>query len=142
MGAVSFERFGFGKTANEAYKEAREEAESYSGHRDGYSGDLNSKSGFTEVTVPKGTNPAKYAEWIETASETLWNDAKKHKKIMRKVPVAHHKNTLVYAKIYDDKWGEALCVKITGKAAANYRTRNGLKGKKGDIYLFFGMAAD
>ena len=141
MGATSFERRGFGKTIKEAFVMAKEEATDELGHQDGYSGDLNSKHTWEQVLVPKGVNPLKYLRWIEIAADSLYEEEEKAKKrILRKVPAHHQPMVLRYAKTYRDKYGKALGVKIKGKEAAEYRAQNRLKGKKGDVFVFFGTA--
>lgn len=141
MGATNFQRYGFGKTIKEAFVMAKEEATNEPGHQDGYSGDLNSKNAWEQVLIPKRVNPLKYLRWIETATDSLYEEEEKAKKrILRKVPAHHQPMVLRYAKIYNDKYGRALGVKIKGKEAAEYRMHNRLKGKRGDVYLFFGSA--
>ena len=141
MGATHFERFGFGKTIKEAFVMTKEEATDELGHQDGYSGDLNTKAAWEQVLVPKGVNPLKYIKWIEIAADSLYEEEEKAKKrILRKIPVHHQSMVLRYAKTYRDKYGRALGVKIKGKEAAEYRVQNRLKGKKGDVFAFFGTA--
>jgi len=42
----------------------------------------------------------------------------------------------------DDKWGPAGVINLSGtQAAKKYRERNGLKGKHGSVWLFFGVAS-
>ena len=54
MGASEFGVYGTGKTAAEAFRNAVEEADAEFGHRQGYSGTINSKRSFKEVSVPSG----------------------------------------------------------------------------------------
>ena len=142
MGASHFERQGFGKTIKEAYNQTCEELDDEIGHQDGYSGNLNSTRGYREIFAPEGVKPMKYVQWIETAAETLYDgiEPDKKRRIMKAIPEAYHGRVLSYAKIYDDKYGNALGIKLTGKAAKEYREHNGLKGKKGSVYHFFGFA--
>jgi len=53
MGAVDFQTKASGKSAREAYKNAVEEANAYSGHQDGYSGDIQTTEGFRHVPSPE-----------------------------------------------------------------------------------------
>lgn len=141
MGATSFEIRGFGKTIKEAYNQTIEELDEEIGHQDGYSGNLNSARGYREIFAPEGIKPMTYVNWIETASETLYDgieDSEKQR-IMKVIPEAYHGRVLSYAKIYDDKYGKALGIELKGKEAKEYRERNGLKGKRGKVYYFFGM---
>jgi len=141
MGATHFERSGFDKTIKEAFIMAKEEATDELGHQDGYSGDLNTKAAWEQVLVPKGVNPLKYQRWIEIAADSLYEEEEKAKKrILKPIPVHHQPMILRYAKTYRDKYGRALGMKLKGKEAAEYRAQNRLKGKRGDVFVFFGTA--
>lgn len=54
MGAQMFHTIGHGETAREAFREANADAASESGHQDGYSGDIQTCSGFKEVSLKEG----------------------------------------------------------------------------------------
>jgi hypothetical protein len=56
MGACTFRRVGYGKTAQEAFCSAVQDANMEVGHQDGYSGDINSKHGFIVLDIPEGVN--------------------------------------------------------------------------------------
>ena len=51
MGACVFWTVGHGETAKEAFRDACDEANAENGHQDGYSGDIQTCSGFTEITL-------------------------------------------------------------------------------------------
>jgi transcriptional regulator with XRE-family HTH domain len=53
MGTTTFEDRAGGKSARDAYQKAVEEANAYSGHQDGYSGDIQTVAGYREVEGPK-----------------------------------------------------------------------------------------
>lgn len=142
MGATNFERIAFGKTVWEAFKLASNEAEEERGDQDGYSGDLNSKHSYLEVLVPKGVSPKKYYHWIEQVSYILYDHEKDKKRLMKSIPQIHHSALIRYAKIYDDKWGKALAIEVKGKEAQEFRNLNGLKGKQGKVWRFFGLAPE
>lgn len=141
MGATNFSIFGFGKTIKEAFANTKEQLDEEIGHQDGYSGQLNSKHTWREVPVPEGVKPLKLAKWIETAAETLSeSDQKEKDRLMKSIPKEYHYKALSWACIYDDKYGAALVIKVTGKPAKDYREQNRLKGKKGGVYYFCGFA--
>jgi len=80
MGAESFYVDAKGKTAKEAFKEAREQALYDYGHR-GYTGTLAEKDDFTEIKLPEGNDPYDYAQkLVDDCDERI-----------------------------DDKWGPAGC---------------------------------
>jgi len=54
MGAHNFYDEATGKNAKEAYQNARSEARDRNGHQDGYSGDIQTTSGFKMVTLKEG----------------------------------------------------------------------------------------
>ena len=83
MGGQTFTHGGKGKTAKEAFANAREEALFEFGHR-GYTGSLAEKQEFVMITPPPGVDPVKYAD------DLVRNDD---------------------ARIAD-KWGPAGCVKV------------------------------
>jgi hypothetical protein len=81
MGANQFSTRARGTTAEIAFRAAVDEAGYEHGHG-GYSGTIAEKRSFVVISVPKGRDPAEYANSDEA---------------MAKV---------------DDKWGPAGCVKI------------------------------
>jgi hypothetical protein len=83
MGAQEFMDVGRGKTAAAAFKQARDQALYDHGHA-GYSGTLAEKHDFTEIEVPDGHDPARYA------TELMEQDDSR----------------------IADKWGAAGCVKL------------------------------
>lgn len=69
MGATTFTATATGKTAADAYRKACDEARDYNGHREGYSGDIQTTRGFSMVTVdvPKGSHAATRRRLISEA---------------------------------------------------------------------------
>lgn len=145
MGATNFERCAFGKTIQEAYNKAYEEAEYETGIIDGTSGDLNSKSGFMEVSIPEGISPNKYQRWIEKVDEAQNGygvTPKQKEKLLGSIPAQYRGRVINYAKYYADTGARALAMKLKGKRAQEFRKSTGYTGKKGDVYLFFGWARE
>jgi hypothetical protein len=103
--------------AREAYNTLCEEYAYENGHRQGYSGDIQTTSGFRDLTsiAPKYNTKAFWA-WEE---DCIDNDK------------------------YVEKWGNAGCIEIKGTALKKMKERSGLKGKKGyRAFYFFGWAAE
>ncbi|ELZ01388.1 hypothetical protein [Natrialba aegyptia] len=115
MGAVSFEALAFGKTADDAFRNAVEDAKHMHGHG-GYTGTIVEKSSF-EV-IPKrehhGKQKRRYAhQLIEDGDERIQR-----------------------------KRGPAGAINCSGtNAAIRYRKQHELEGKHGDVRLFFGWVA-
>lgn len=83
MGAESFVTRSKGKTAQEAFGAARDEAADERGHG-GYTGTIAEKHEFTLIEMPDGANVDNYcAELINSADERI-----------------------------DDKWGPAGCIDL------------------------------
>lgn len=83
MGAEQFTHSARGKTAKEAFENARKEALHDYGHS-GYSGTIAEKNSFIEIPLPLGYE---VGEYIDKLFET--NDRR-----------------------IDDKWGPAGCIKV------------------------------
>ncbi|MFC6771261.1 hypothetical protein ACFQDD_06980 [Halorubrum pallidum] len=114
MGADTFTRVAFGKTADEAFSNARKEAEEWHGSRP-YTGSIKEKDSFTKIPEReyKGKDRRKFAgELIAEGDDRI-----------------------------DSKWGPAGAVSLKGtQEASQYRENNNLKGKHGAVWLFFGWA--
>jgi hypothetical protein len=50
MGSQAFTTYSRGKNVNDAYNRAVEQAEAEYGHQDGYSGQINSSAGYSDIT--------------------------------------------------------------------------------------------
>lgn len=115
MGAETFMTTAFGQTVDEAFRSAVEDAE-YRHGKAGYTGTIAEKSSFKVIpdSEHKGKQKRKYAR-------QLINDG--DKRIQSKI-------------------GPAGAINLSGtKAAKRYRKNNDLKGKHGDVWLFFGWAS-
>ena len=85
MGSENFTHIVHGKTAKEAFHNAKEEAYYDHGHA-GYTGTIAEKSDFVTIELPEGKTPEQYAdELIENSDPRI-----------------------------DDKWGPAGCIHIKG----------------------------
>lgn len=115
MGAEVFYTYAFGSDADEAFRSAVEHAEYMNGHG-GYTGTIAEKSSYTVIpeSEHKGRQKMNVArELIDERDERV-----------------------------DDKWGPAGAINCSGtKVARQYRKRNRLEGKHGDVWLFFGWAS-
>lgn len=83
MGSEVFYHTAAGKTAREAFNNAKQEAHYDHGHS-GYSGSIAEKNNYVIIECPDGVSPAQYADTlIEEADARI-----------------------------DDKWGPAGCIKV------------------------------
>jgi hypothetical protein len=85
MGATTFVTVGHGKTAAEAFKAAREDAQYSYGH-DGYTGTIAEKSNFQEVSV--ASSILEDCNALDAKIEDLTDT------------------------VFNDKWGPAGCIKL------------------------------
>ncbi len=78
MGATDFTTTAKGKTVNEAFSNAVDDARHEHGHG-GYTGTIAEKSEFVMISVPEGTNPRKHAadliENMDPSIEDKWGPA-------------------------------------------------------------------
>jgi hypothetical protein len=115
MGSVTFETLAFGETADEAFSNAVEDAKHMHGH-DGYTGTIAEKSSFEVIPEQEhhGKQKRRYAhQLLEDGDERI-----------------------------QSKWGPAGAIDCSGtKGAKRYREQHGLKGKHGDVWLFFDWAS-
>lgn len=116
MGACEFftTRMGQFRSADEAFKDAREEALYDHGH-EGYTGSIAEKREFKMVPVPDKTDPTKFA--IE-CSENL------------------------NGKFWGDKWGPAGCVEVTGEWLKKMRGERYKGVRNFKVFYFFGLASE
>lgn len=115
MGAEQFfvRMKGQYKNADEAFREAVEEAQFECGHG-GYTGTIAEKNDFKMVEVPKRTDPFEFAlKCQDDTSDNFWSD----------------------------KWGPAACVEVKGSYLQKMRGMI-YKGKRNfHVYYFFGWAS-
>ena len=117
MGATTFSDLVVIKgNDRDAYRDACEEANAYNGHQEGYSGDIQTTSGFRVLTNHPRFGTKAFRDWED---DILEND-----------------------KYGIEKWGAAGCVEIKGAKLKQLKESRGLKGKKGyRAFYFFGWGA-
>lgn len=92
MGACIFQTIGYGDDAHEAFYSAQEEAREMNGDQEGYSGDIQTVKGYTEITLKEGQTLYDILEEIEDYDTANGN------------PI--------------NKWNNCACIKLTeGKYA-------------------------
>lgn len=123
MGAQTFSCVEFAKTAEEAQKEAWDDAEDYYGHHEGYSGQINAKRRGAVKVIDE---------------EDLKN--RDRRKVMREILNGEGELGEKYERI-QSKMGPTGAISLKGtQEASEYRERNDLKGHHGHVWLLFGWA--
>ena len=115
MGASTFMTTAFGKTVEEAFAEAAEDAKFRHGQA-GYTGTIAEKSNCTVIPAAE-------------------HKRKQKRKYARDL-LAEDDERIV------SKWGPAGAISLSGtNEAKRYRKNHDLQGKHGDVWLFFGWAS-
>lgn len=146
MGAQDFHDTGFGKTAQEVFDRLVRESQWRSGHE--YSGEIGMKSSFKVIELPKGLTVDRLTEY-QSLSWEWYNYEQRHhykagrepKKPTKKIPEQFKAIVKQIEQMYD-KWGPAICIKASPTEERKYRKQwPDLKGKRGNIYHFIGIAS-
>jgi hypothetical protein len=165
MGADNFTATALGKTAGDAFRSAVEHAQWEDGHG-GYTGTIAEKHSYVPFNLPARMSAAKFEQTISEAlrlSEVSYlreevryaRTATERKRAERDVAKAERKLAAFRTKlgpqvaalidraaaVYDDKWGPAVCVEVTGKQAREYKARVGRAGTRDKVFVFMGMAS-
>ena len=122
MGATIFQNIETGKTAQEAFDKAVEEAHWMHGHG-GYSGTIAEKHGFTEFPRPKGMKRETVLKMVRQLVDVKFTcDCHpeeqmacfdKGKPNVAPLQALYPKcNILKMYNVYDDKWGPSLCMTL------------------------------
>lgn len=103
MGGTQFEAVGVGETAKEAFSNAVADARYEYGHR-GYTGSLAEKYEFVLAEPPGTVSNDDFVNYIIDASFRNYD----------RIPEDCLSAAKKYGKIYDDKWGPAVCIHLGG----------------------------
>lgn len=137
MGAAQFRNWATGKTPQEAFSTAVNDARYESGHG-GYSGTIAEKHSFHLFTPPPGVAALDFARWViksEPSSSGL----------SKEVPAQYARQVLQAAEISDDKYGPAAAVEIKGEEleALKKTGRQRYPIPEGHrVFYFFGWAPE
>lgn len=168
MGACGYETIGWGKTLQDAYRHACEQAATENGHQHGYSGDIQTSCGVTELRLPKGMSTSKAitalyarqrADWDEQTAQSARADAhrwpdyagqamklareaeRSRARELKKVPEAYQSMFARAAVAIENKCGPALAIELKGKALQDAKAAHPElpRGTRG--WIFIGTAA-
>jgi hypothetical protein len=170
MGADNFMVTITAKTAEDGFLAAVDQAQWEYGHG-GYTGTIAEKHGFTKISMPARMTVRKFEEVIMEYTDASWavEDARSQfqfmagqqrqgnpipkaamAKCLREMQKAEKKRDALEAKyrgiarvaeLYNDKWGAALCVELSGTAAKVSKEIAGRKGTRDKVFTFFGLAS-
>jgi len=129
MGSQSFYTASRGKSAQEAYNRAVDEAESEYGHQQGYSGAINATPGFRDVTETFKASNKSQSEFIRERLDTLT----KHQGaecICIEKPVENKNKTKTQVEHVVEKGTKKWVLKYV--AQSDYKGRLGAFNTKGD----------
>lgn len=135
MGACTFRTIAVGKDASDAFNNAVQEACYEDGHG-GYTGTIAEKHSFRVFEVPKRMSVLKFSKMVEDVSFEISNG-----KRAKGIPKKHRPLLESVAKVYDDKWGAAVCFPLTGKELKEYKEKYLFKGTHKKVFLFCGWAS-
>ena len=116
MGATTFYTQAEGKNADNAFKKTKDDAYYQHGHS-GYTGTIAEKPSYVQFKVPDGMTPTQFINAIENAANTVDSDEDE--------PKADNPVVRRAAKLFNDKWGPAVCVEV-----------------KTGVFVFFGFASE
>ena len=140
MGGCDFTHIETGRDASEAFDRAVQSAQYEYGHG-GYTGTIAEKPSYVLIRLPKRVTAAKFLRWVEDAPLSSAFDGGHDG--LKKIPEQHRDLVRRALKIYDDKWGAALALELTGERARKVKAARGLKGKRGvRVFLFTGIASE
>lgn len=126
MGACDFESRSMGKTAQEAFSLAKAEAHYEHGHG-GYSGTIAEKNSFEVINCPSGLT---VHEFTRLMVEAYAYEPYGSKDVSEMPCTPEHREVVMRAaKVFDDKWGPAVCIPLEEGEGVNNR------------FLFCGMAS-
>jgi len=152
MGAASFRSINTGDTAADAYDQAVAEAQYEYGHG-GYTGTIAEKDGFILVPLPAGVDAEAVvsalalAQFADSDYATDQEEAAVATAFLAqhfghaKSERARLLNAEKMQDTYLDKWGPALCFKLTQTEAAQHNILINMIPHK-NVYMFAGYASE
>jgi hypothetical protein len=151
MGATDFLHYATGRTAEEAFEAAREEALYDYGHS-GYTGTIAEKYEFVEFIPPPRVTADKVYSAAWQALDTVFDSIAGSNRTTRNTKAARAKLDKWFGpshashllEIIDSKYTPAAAIRLSAKEAALFvpRTPTGKRKKNYHAWLFFGLAAN
>jgi hypothetical protein len=146
MGGANFRNILVGKDLAKEYARAVDQAAWEYGHG-GYTGTIAEKCAFVNLgSLPPRLTVDRLEELIW--KQTDWRFEVEGRKLLGLRPPAHpvpeawRAFVEKAADIYDDKWGPALVVEVTGTAASKIKAQRGRAGTRDRVWVAMGMASE
>ncbi len=171
MGAWNFQNTEVAKTPEQAFKTAVDNARWEHGNG-GYTGTIAEKPGFVLFTLPPRVTVAKFLGWIASeeasgmgveyaredlhqirmaglgkaqilaAEKTLRQAEKDAARFWKTVPEAARETVRKAARLYNQKWNEAVAVEMTGAERKAFLDRRPVLKQRGiRVFVFAGLAS-
>jgi len=155
MGGQDFDTISLGRTADQAYSKAVDDALYYSGHG-GYTGTIAEKSGYVFFgQLSPRYSWERFWDILHNLMELQWHgywetlERDKAGNIIRRIK---HRKSPVPPKlrhifkdriltVYEDKWGPAVCVELNPQETRKFKKSYGRSGTKDRTFLFCGVAS-
>lgn len=139
MGAAEFSEILVGKDLSKLFSEAVDQAQ-YEHGLGGYTGTIAEKHGYVDCgALPPRLSVSSLMNLIWEYQEWGWREEPRG---ANPVPESWRDFVKRVAEIYDDKWGPAAAIEITGAKAAEIKARRGRKGTRDRVWLVMGMASE
>jgi hypothetical protein len=145
MGGANFRNILVGKDLAKEYARAVDQAAWEYGHG-GYTGTIAEKGAFVNLgPLPPRLTVDRLETLIYRVDEYQWHleDWRAGRRREPRNPVPEQWRAFVKkaADIYDDKWGPALVVELTGTAASKVKAQVGRAGTRDRVWVAMGMAS-
>lgn len=141
MGAAEFFTVSLGKNPHQAFDKAVAAAQYEYGHG-GYTGTIAEKSGFKYMGEVGSRLWEKIPDYFERELAKKYRDSPKERLPGKPIPAKYRDKVRQLVDIYDDKWGPAICYRVTGVAAQRLKEQAGRKGSHDKVYVFCGWASE
>lgn len=141
MGAAEFETWSLGKTVQEAFTRARDDALYWYGHG-GYTGTIAEKDGYVlvgKLTSQQAGHLDRYLRFYEQWDQRT--DGRKGR-APKGIPASVLPMIQRAYQHWNDKWGPAVAFEVTGSMVSSFKLRSGKKGSHDKLFLFCGLASE
>jgi hypothetical protein len=146
MGADQFSEVLIGRDLGKLFDQAVKDAQYNYGHA-GYTGTIAEKGGYVDLgPMPSRMTVDRLEELIYESQEWRYQNDEYNRNGGKRpgpnpVPEAWQSFVKKAAEIYDDKWGPALVVQITGTRASEIKRRAGRQGTQDKVWVALGLAS-
>ena len=140
MGADQFFTIELGSNQHRAFDKAKHDAQWEYGHG-GYTGTIAEKPGFKYFGEVNSHYWDKMVGFFDREVAKKYRDSPKERLPGNPIPAQYKDQVGRLVDLYDDKWGPAICYRITGAAALKIKTQRDRKDSHDKVYAFMGWAS-